>query len=105
MVFGEGLREYSDVEVWFRGAMRLAEAFPLARSIYSYAGFWVAYPLRRDDYREAVRLTVLMADANPDSATQSDQAGNAVRQFAVPKELTAARGRGESASKVDSQDS
>jgi hypothetical protein len=33
-----------------------------------------------------------MADANPDSAARSDQAGDAVQQFAVPTELTAAQG-------------
>jgi hypothetical protein len=91
-MFGEGLREYSAAEVWLQGAMQLAETYPVARSIYTYAGFWVAYPLRRNDFRAAVRLTVLMADANPDSAARSDQAGDSVQQFAVPKELTAAQG-------------
>ncbi len=91
-MFGEGLRKYSDAEVWLRGAMQLAEKYPVARSIYTYAGFWVTYPLRRDDFGEAARFTVLMADANPASAVQSDQAGVATQQLTVPNELITSRG-------------
>jgi hypothetical protein len=91
-MFGEGLRRYSDVEVWLQAAMQFAEIYPAARSIYTYAGFWVAYPLRRDNFSEAMRFTVLMADANPNSAALSDQAGVAVQEVVVPEELVAARG-------------
>ena len=91
-MFGEGLRKYSDAEVWLQGAMQLAETYPVAQSIYTYAGFWVAYPLRRDDFAEAARFTVLMADANPAAAAQLDQAGVAAHQLTVPDELTASRG-------------
>ena len=71
--------------------MHLAEIFPVAQSIYLYAGFWVAYPLRRNNFRETTRLTVLMTDKNP-SAVQSDQMGDAIQQSALPKELAGMRG-------------
>jgi hypothetical protein len=89
-MFGEGLREYSDVEVWFDGAMQLAETFPAARNIYTYAAFWVSYPLRRNDFQEAVHLTVLMADATPTSTTEF---GEPAQPFGTPEELADARRR------------
>jgi hypothetical protein len=90
-MFGEGLREYADTEVWLRGAMGLAETLPPARSIYTYAGFWGAYPLRRDDFQEAMLWAMLMADATPAGA-QPEQPGDASQQFAMPNAMTALQG-------------
>jgi tetratricopeptide (TPR) repeat protein len=89
--FAESLRLYARADVWLDGAMRLAEEFPSGKNIYSYAGYWVAYPLLRDDFREAVRRTILMADANPTQVDQVDKTGKPVQQFDTPKLLSEAR--------------
>lgn len=82
-VFAEGVSSYTATEVWLGRATGLASKYPAGPNIFSSAGFWVAYPLRRDDFREAARLTLLMADTTPVAVPQTDRDGNPVQQFSV----------------------